>query len=229
MDMNRRNVLIGLGTAAAGSSVVFGSGAFTSVTATRDVTVSLADDDTSAALTLEPTPNSDNAEKFVEVDDDGTIGIDVSSDTLNGDADGLNPDATTIVRSLFDITNNGSQPVLVWVEDQPDGIGFFADNFDSERPDTGIGIGSQSSNAPLGGPRDGLLYLKQGESLTDVGFFGEPDGVEDDDITIQAATPDEIYFSDLGEYDDVEEYDSASDDSDFDISDLEEPDWREDG
>ena len=43
-DMNRRNVLLGLGTAAAGSGIVFGSGAFTQLEADRDVTISVEDD-----------------------------------------------------------------------------------------------------------------------------------------------------------------------------------------
>jgi len=39
MDMNRRNVLIGMGGLAVGGGALLGSGAFTSVSAERDVEV----------------------------------------------------------------------------------------------------------------------------------------------------------------------------------------------
>ena len=227
--MERRKFIIGAGALTAGSAAALGTGAFSSVTAERDVVVDVADD-SDALLAIEETPNSSNTD-YVTVDgDSGAFGIDVSSDNtqLDENPDGLNPDATTIIRSLVDITNQGTQPVLVWIEDQPDGIGFFADNFQTDRPDTGLGIGGQTNNAPLGDPRADLHYLKPGESLTDVGFYGEPTDAPTDSITLQAATVDEVYFDDLGEYDSVEQYDSPDDDADFDISDLEDVEWRDD-
>ena len=218
--MERRKFIIGTGALATGTAAAMGTGAFSSVSANRDVTISVADD-SDALLAFNKTGEAND--EYVTVDD-GVVGIDVSE----SDASGVNDNATTVIRRLFDITNQGTQAVLVWIEDQPDDWGFFADNFDSDRPDTGIGIGSQSSNPPLGGPRDDLLYLKPGESLEDVGFFGGGEDISDvdDSLTIQAATPEEVYFSNLGEYDDVEQYDSPDDDPDFDISDLEDADWR---
>ncbi|ESS02426.1 MAG: hypothetical protein A07HR67_02757 [uncultured archaeon A07HR67] len=49
--MNRRNVLIGLGAAATGSSVVLGSGAFTQVSTARSVTIAV-DNDSNALIEL---------------------------------------------------------------------------------------------------------------------------------------------------------------------------------
>ncbi|ESS02427.1 MAG: hypothetical protein A07HR67_02758 [uncultured archaeon A07HR67] len=51
--MNRRNVLLGLGTAAAGSGIVFGSGAFTQVQAERDITIGVSTDE-NALVELKP-------------------------------------------------------------------------------------------------------------------------------------------------------------------------------
>ena len=79
-DMNRRNVLLGLGTAAAGSGIVFGSGAFTQVSADRDVNLEIVDD-TDADVEINDTAlETDNA-----VIDDGTLEIDV--DGANRDAE----------------------------------------------------------------------------------------------------------------------------------------------
>jgi len=216
-----------MGSLAAGGAAAIGSGAFTSVSANRDITVSVADDsDALLALKKTESANSDYVTKEGNV-----IGIDVSgsNDNLGQDPAGVNDDATTIFRRLFDITNQGTQGVLVWIEDQPDDWGFFADNYGNDRPDTGLGVGSQSGNPPLGGPRDDLLYLKPGESLTDVGFYGGGEDLSDVDgsLTIQAATPKEVYLRNLGEYDDVDQYDSPEDDPDFDVQDdLENADWR---
>ena len=49
--MKRRTLLVGLGSAAAGSAVVFGSGAFTQVSADRGVTIGI-DRDSEALLAL---------------------------------------------------------------------------------------------------------------------------------------------------------------------------------
>ncbi|QZA88497.1 hypothetical protein K0C01_12060 [Salinarchaeum sp. IM2453] len=224
--MERRKFLIGLGALSAGSAAAVSTGAFTSVEADRDITVDVADD-SDALLAFSETDDSPNAD-YVTVEDD-VVGIDVSDNNGNLDQDpsGVNEDATTIIRSLFNITNQGTQAVLVWIEDQPDDWGFFADNSETYRPDTGLGVGDQSGNPPLGGPRDDLLYLKPGEKLTDVGFFGDGESDVDESITIQAATPDEVYFRDLGEYDDVDQYDSPDDDPDFSVDDLTNVDWRD--
>jgi hypothetical protein len=52
MKLNRRQAILGLGTAAAGGSAIVSSGAFTQVEATRNVTFQTADD-TESALRLE--------------------------------------------------------------------------------------------------------------------------------------------------------------------------------
>lgn len=58
VDMNRRNVLTGLGAAAAGSGMVFGSGAFTRVQAERQVTINV-DEDSQALVELDDNDSVD--------------------------------------------------------------------------------------------------------------------------------------------------------------------------
>ena len=81
MDMNRRNVLIGLGTAAAGSSMAFGSGAFTQVEADRALSIDV-DGDASAAVELNASGDVDG------VDNDGGSGdaLQINEEELNEDS-----------------------------------------------------------------------------------------------------------------------------------------------
>lgn len=104
MALSRRNVLIGLGTVVAGSGAVLGTGAFTTVTAARTVSVETSGD-ASAFLAL--TPGSENG-GYVD-DDDATIEIQLDGTDVPGD--GLNQDATTTIEGMIDVANNGSGAV----------------------------------------------------------------------------------------------------------------------
>ena len=112
MRLTRRNALIGLGTVAAGAGVVGGSGAFTSVTAERTVSVETAGD-SSAALQLIPAEDSSgnvtaNASDYVDTSGD-TISLDLTG-TDNG-ASGLNQNAITTLENLVSVLNNGTQDI----------------------------------------------------------------------------------------------------------------------
>ncbi|THE65214.1 hypothetical protein D8Y22_08350 [Salinadaptatus halalkaliphilus] len=99
--MNRRNVLVGLGTIVAGGGAALGTGAFSTVTAERTVSVETAgDSDAFLALTA-----AEGAEDYVDTDGD-TIEIDIG-----GDGDGINQDALTRFEELVEITNNGTNSV----------------------------------------------------------------------------------------------------------------------
>jgi hypothetical protein len=109
MRLTRRNALIGLGTVAAGAGVVGGSGAFSSVTAQRSVTVETAGDG-SAALTLEPDSGSNGSEYVAETD--GTIVINLDGvDGGDATSKGINQNAVTKLRNLVTVTNNGTQEI----------------------------------------------------------------------------------------------------------------------
>ncbi|QGA81664.1 hypothetical protein [Halomicrobium sp. LC1Hm] len=105
--MNRRNLLIGIGTAAVGSGAVLGSGALTQVQADRTVEVTTVGD----------------ANGLIGLEGDGTYVTNDNTDTLTinigealgtntgGSAEGLNDDATTIIDSVVTITNNSTTDV----------------------------------------------------------------------------------------------------------------------
>ena len=97
MAMNRRNVLIGLGTVAAGGGAALGTGAFSSVQADRQVSVETAGD-ASGFLTLE----GDGA--YVDNDNSDTLTIDLGA--LGDEA--FNQDARTVVEGVVTATNNAA-------------------------------------------------------------------------------------------------------------------------
>ena len=109
MDMNRRNVLIGLGTAAAGSSMAFGSGAFTQVNADRSVNLRI-DNDSDALVSLSP-----NEDEGIVSEESGVLDID--SEKLASGGEGFPAGATiefgdadfddgSVTTPAFTISNN---------------------------------------------------------------------------------------------------------------------------
>lgn len=111
--MQRRKMLAALGSAAVGGATAMGTGAFTSVTADRSVDVAVAGD-SDALLTVQEVSGSANS-KYVTIESDGTLSIDIS--TKQGK--GLNEDATTKIKDLFQIRNRGTQDVYVWISGTP--------------------------------------------------------------------------------------------------------------
>lgn len=101
MDMNRRNVLIGLGTAAVGTGAAFGSGAFTQVEADRTVSVGVADD-SNAHVGL--VPNADVAGAVTTSGGD----LEIKLDSSLGNGNGVNRNASIRVSNETDPTINGS-------------------------------------------------------------------------------------------------------------------------
>jgi len=124
--MQRRNLLIGMGSIAAGGAATIGTGAFTSVTAERTVNVQVAGD-ASAYLGLDAVDGSPNSDYVVE--DNGEVSFDFSNedgDSSGGgtvDGDGFNPDATTRIDDLLHVTNQGTQPANFWVNIEDLGAG----------------------------------------------------------------------------------------------------------
>ena len=105
---NRRSVLIGMGGLVAAGGAALGTGAFTTVTAERTVSVETAGDG-SAFLALAPARDDDN---FVTAPSDGTIEINLDgTDSQTGSNGGLNQNAETVFRNLVTITNNGTQEI----------------------------------------------------------------------------------------------------------------------
>lgn len=113
MSMNRRSVLLGLGTAAAGSGAVFGSGAFTQTSADRDVDLAFAND-SGAALALAEGENSDSGSGDPEalVQQDGSGGASKLEISL-GDDSGMVTDGVNLFRDVIKVTNNGDDNVFL--------------------------------------------------------------------------------------------------------------------
>lgn len=100
-----------MGALGGAGAVATGTGAFTSVTADRDVSVAVADD-ASAYLRIDKVAGSPNSQQYV-TQTNGEFAINVS-DSGNGGS-GVNIDGVTVFRDLFQIGNQGTQDVDVQV------------------------------------------------------------------------------------------------------------------
>ncbi len=110
--MKRRQVLLGLGALTAGGTVV-GSGAFTSVQAERDLTVTVADDD-EALLALEKIEQEGYPNKTMARPIDGELLLDINGELApDRDAKGVGSKSTYKFDGAFAIENQGTQSVYV--------------------------------------------------------------------------------------------------------------------
>ena len=127
--MNRRNVLLGLGTAAAGSGIVFGSGAFTQVEADRDLTIDV-DDDSEGIIEINDLSDTDlirengggdfviDLDQINSTDDNG---FNTNSEVRIGDVDdfgspGAVQDPAFDIQSNFDVELDADDEVVLEVE-----------------------------------------------------------------------------------------------------------------
>ncbi len=168
-----------MGSLAAGSAAAMGTGAFTSVSADRNVSVALESDD-NALLKMAPT---DGPNAAYATQNSNTLEINID-ETNSVSGDGLNDDARTIIRDVFKITNHGTQDVYVFIENEdiPDGVGVFSDypaNAESgagepvpgtSGPTTGIGEGSQSKTGAPDHPIPERILVPTGETMDEIGF-----------------------------------------------------------
>ena len=177
--MKRRQLIIGIGgTAGLGSAI--GTGAFTSVSAERDVTVETADD-ANALLAMEPL-DTPNGNEFATTED-GLVELDFS--TTNAGGSGLGVDSVYDFDDVFQVTNQGTQPVYLWAT--------FADSagsFEVGTPDTDIWLYTDGdSGNKLRDSADDVRYLTVGASA-DIGVHVDTDDLDEDQeltITITAA------------------------------------------
>jgi hypothetical protein len=117
--MQRRNLLIGMGSLAAGGAATIGTGAFTSVTANRDLSVEVADD-ADALLSIDDIDKSPNS-AYVDTSGNG-VSISITTDTDNDGTDegaGLNNNALTKIQDLLRVENQGTQDVYVYADGMP--------------------------------------------------------------------------------------------------------------
>lgn len=105
-----RGKLLALIAFVVAASMVTATGAFTSVTAERNVDVNVAGDK-NAYLALEP-GDGKNGKEYATMNN-GELAVNLDSDNENIDGQGVNPNATTTIDHVFKITNKGSQDVNV--------------------------------------------------------------------------------------------------------------------
>jgi hypothetical protein len=189
--MQRRKFIAGMGSLAAAGAAGIGTGAFTSVSADRTLTVDVAGD-ASAYLALEPS-DGPNAEFATETGD--TLEINFTDSEEGGS--GLNEDARTVIRDVFKITNQGTQDVFVWVENDtvPDGIGVYSDS-PAHGSGSSTGLGNNKEGNVDDGKRDNADLppvsvpatneVPVGETMDEIGFSfntGSRGNLDADDLT----------------------------------------------
>jgi len=116
--MQRRNLLIGMGSLAAGGAAAMGTGAFSSAEANRTLDIAVKGD-SSAYLALEEGPNTDVAQDAVDVTS-GTIELDFNGDDAGDDnGGGLNQNAVTEFTNILAARNQGSTGIIFGVDTTP--------------------------------------------------------------------------------------------------------------
>lgn len=106
--MERRKFVVGLGALASGSAAAVGTGAFNFANVERGVDVNLADD-SNAFLALDATSDyadGSGSRLNITFDEDATV-----------DGSGINENSDYSFTGVFSITNQGSQSVGVWIND----------------------------------------------------------------------------------------------------------------
>ena len=192
-----------------------GTGAFTSVSANRDVTIDVADD-SSAFLSLSAPDSLENS-AYVEEITDGTLAIDISGASEREGQDGsegLNRDATTTFLQLFQVENQGSNTVGVRIpllgtdiHDDFGPMGFFVgDSHNANSNATSAGKNTDNTvsftkvkNYNFDNPSEDLRVLTPGDSVI-IGAFLTTDGDESDtneySITVRAENEDSAIAGD---------------------------------
>jgi hypothetical protein len=130
-----------------------GTGAFTSVTASRNVDVAVAND-SAAYLGLSGTGGA-NSDYVTDDGSSGTLSIDLDSgQSVAGGGEGVNPNALTEIDFLFEITNQGTQSVDVSLTKQGANSGlveFYAtDDMSASDPYSGSPLSSSAVTLSAG-------------------------------------------------------------------------------
>ncbi len=178
-----------MGSLAAGSAAAMGTGAFTSVSANRDITVDVAGD---ANAFLQFTKAEEdggvtpNAEEYVNIEGDNTVSLDFTNTNESaGEGEtggsGVNDDATTIFDNLLDVTNNGTQEVNIGVDlsTEPEPLGIYAEDVQGTQDDNGGGFAVR--NYPEDPNWDHTLGV--GETLENIGVYVTDPGAIDGETT----------------------------------------------
>jgi len=187
--MQRRNLLIGMGSLTVGGAAAVGTGAFTSVEADRTVNVAVADD-ANAYLGLDDIDSSPNSQ-YINTDNEQIV---LNLDSTDNGGRGFNADAETRIDDLIRVSNQGTQTINVWVT-LDDGNGSDTDTFDDDTlyfypgdaTDTALNNGQGDNDG------DNVLGLTPGESA-DLGAF-----VDLGDVSSASESPTATFHADVDE------------------------------
>jgi len=116
--MDRRTFTVGLGTLAGGGAAVFGTGAFSNVSANRNFDVAVSGD-ANAYLGLQPYPGPNGA--YADTTTQDTLAIDFTSSNsdVGGDiagGEGINPNAVSLFLNVFRATNQGTEDITLDIQ-----------------------------------------------------------------------------------------------------------------
>jgi hypothetical protein len=157
MRLTRRNALIGLGTVAAGAGVIGGTGAFTSVNADREVSVSSTGD---AGANVQIVVNE--VQGLVDSGDGSNAVIGLSFENLN-------QNATTTYEGALTVTPQGSNgPYDVTIPFSPPNVTFTVnggtDVGGGESVDINVTIDLTGSNSTSDIPSDATVEIDVSQS-----------------------------------------------------------------
>lgn len=108
------------------AAVVAGTGAFSAITADRAAAVDMTAD---ASSYLGMSPHSGPNGAYAEVDADGLVELRLTGGNQNIGSEiaggtGVPGEATTLVEDVINVTNQGTQPVTVWITEDSDAVAF---------------------------------------------------------------------------------------------------------
>lgn len=143
MRLNRRSVLLGLGTISATVGGAFGSGAFSSVEATRTVNINTSGD-ASALLSFEPNnPTTESDNNIIATEDESGTSV------IKLEQTDLNENATTTFSDALKVSNDGEKDVGVSVNpaESDDPNNLIGDVLDIEDTNGNSIVDSSGDNA----------------------------------------------------------------------------------
>ncbi len=141
-------------------SVVYGTGAFDSASTQRDASVDVVGDASSyLALTPAEGPNGAYASQV-----NGKLRVSLSPSQTESLGDGVNSNAVTVVSDVFTITNQGTGPVTVWLNDSSDRVTFETENGPIDRSENAMELTSGEQQA-VGIRVDTRGYTGKAETL----------------------------------------------------------------
>jgi hypothetical protein len=176
--MKRRNMIVTIGSIAAGGATFVGTGAVSSMEAERNVTGRVVGDKSAYVAIREGADHG-----FAAENTDGEFRVGFDNDPDGGD--GLNPDSVNTFDDVFRIRNTGPEKLNVRIEDSNERLGFYfgeePNDGSFENASTGT-VGLESAQEAVVGVwadlRDvgtGDVFDTQGEDFTVYAEDGSPD------------------------------------------------------